>query len=688
MSNLSGIASLSVGNTASTLPLLVQLNNNSNALSVNSNACVGIGKSNAAYPLDVVGSINFTGSLNQNGAPYIGSQFTVASASNVYLPAGSNLAIGKSNPTAALDVAGNVNISGSLTIGGSNMVAASSYQISYVFQAANDTTGPAFVGATGTTSVLKYTDTYNNAATALNTSTATFTAPVSGIYMVSAYNIENKSASAPATIQVSVNGSTTDTTYTINIENDSVGNASSASYPISLTAGNTVQFYVSSGAVFGSTGAGGIASKGRYSIALMNQNASLSIGQATGMGVPNQVVFTSGTAQSWTVPSGVTAVQVEMVGGGGAGGTGTNTSPYGGGGGGGAGGYFRLVLNSTLASSLSYSVGAAGNNTTVTYNGYTYTATAGGAGGNNNGNGTYPGVGGSGGVPSYSANTACLSALVVNGGDGNAGGNLVSGTSSVYGGTGGASYFGNGSKGGPTTPAAVNATVYGSGGGGGGNSGGAPGAGAPGVVIITYFTQSGLPTNYTASAPLSMSGTTLSIAAATSNAPGVVQVGSGLSVSSGVISATQALKAYGVFTTTTVATGSHPSTIGVWTAANSVTPIGIAVGTSANKQNQFSLTNAGTYFMTATYQGYNTGTSANSIKLYLYASGATIGTTAPLQQTPVSYESSTGGYLCNTATVTTMFTVASTDFVLASIELDNAQSSMGISGSITIMQIA
>jgi hypothetical protein len=446
------------------------------------------------------------------------------------------LGIGKSNPAYPLDVIGNINFTGSLLTNGSNLVAASSYQISYVFQASNNTTGPAFVGATGTTAILKYTDTYNNSSNALNTSTATFTAPVSGIYMVSVYNIECLSTSATGTVLVSINGSTTDTTYTINLEVDTSGNSTSSSYPISLTAGNTVQFYVSSGGVYGSTGSGGIASKGRYSIALMNQNASLALGQATGMGVPNQVVLTSGSS-TWTVPSGVTQVQVELVGGGGSGGNGNTTTPVGGGGGGGAGGYFRLVLNSTLASSLSYSVGAAGNNTTVTYNGFTYTATAGGAGGNNAVSNTYPGVGGSGGVPLYSANTACLSALVVNGGDGSSGGNLVSGTSSVYGGTGGASYFGSGSKGGPAGAAAANATAYGSGGGGGGNSTGTGGTGAPGVVIITYFTQSGLPTNYTATAPLSMTGTTLAIAAATSNAPGVVQVGSGLSVNpSGVLS--------------------------------------------------------------------------------------------------------------------------------------------------------
>jgi len=48
---------------------------NSNSLFINSNSCVGIGKSNPAYTLDVAGNLNFSGTLNQNGAPYGGSQY-------------------------------------------------------------------------------------------------------------------------------------------------------------------------------------------------------------------------------------------------------------------------------------------------------------------------------------------------------------------------------------------------------------------------------------------------------------------------------------------------------------------------------------------------------------------------------------------------------------------------------------
>jgi len=484
------------------------------------------------------GSIVFCGTYIGSGSSGGSSQFTTA-GSNIYLPAGSNLAIGKSNAIAALDVLGNINLSGNLMINGSNLVAQSAYQISYVFQASNNTTGPAFVGATGTTAILKYTDTYNNSSNALNTSTATFTAPVSGIYMVSAYNIENQSTSVPATLYVSVNGSTTDTTYAINIENDTEGNASTASYPISLSTGNTVQFYVSSGAIYGSTGAGGIASKGRYSIALMNQNTSCSLGQATGMGVPNQVVLTTGSNATWTVPSGVTAVQVEMVGGGGGGAGGIGTVTYVSGGGA-AGSYVKATINVSNISSLTYTVGGsaaggaggadgtAGNSTILTAtNTALVNITAAGGESGKAAPSMFTGRGGLGQTSTISG-SAINSSLSVVGGDGfsGAGGYNINDESA---GNGGASFFGGGGRGGldgygVPSQAGCNGNAYGSG-GGGGRGGYIGGNGAQGLIIITYFTQSGLPTNYTATAPLSMTGSTLSIANATSSAPGVVLSG-------------------------------------------------------------------------------------------------------------------------------------------------------------------
>jgi microcystin-dependent protein len=90
---------------------------------VTSNA-VGIGKSNPGYPLDVVGDVNFTGTLRQNGVLYAsgggGSSQWSNTSSNVYLLS-SNVAIGKSNASFPL-VVGDVNFTGTLCQNGAAYV--------------------------------------------------------------------------------------------------------------------------------------------------------------------------------------------------------------------------------------------------------------------------------------------------------------------------------------------------------------------------------------------------------------------------------------------------------------------------------------------------------------------------------------------------------------------------------------
>ena len=75
---------------------------------------VGIGTSNPLYPLDIVGDLNFTGTLRKNGTAYIGSQWTNTS-SNLYILS-SNVGINTSNPTAALEVAGSAIILSNLSV--------------------------------------------------------------------------------------------------------------------------------------------------------------------------------------------------------------------------------------------------------------------------------------------------------------------------------------------------------------------------------------------------------------------------------------------------------------------------------------------------------------------------------------------------------------------------------------------
>ena len=78
--------------------------------------------------LNVTGNLNFTGTLKQNGAPYIGSQWS-NSSSNVFLLS-SNVGIGKSNPSVALDVVGSAAISSNLTVAGNLTVSGSTTTIS------------------------------------------------------------------------------------------------------------------------------------------------------------------------------------------------------------------------------------------------------------------------------------------------------------------------------------------------------------------------------------------------------------------------------------------------------------------------------------------------------------------------------------------------------------------------------
>ena len=79
---------------------------------------VGIGKSNPAYAMDVVGSVNVTGSVLVNGVPVAltGGSWTQSGTSLYYI--GGNVGIGTMSPAYGLDVVGDVNITGSYRVNG------------------------------------------------------------------------------------------------------------------------------------------------------------------------------------------------------------------------------------------------------------------------------------------------------------------------------------------------------------------------------------------------------------------------------------------------------------------------------------------------------------------------------------------------------------------------------------------
>lgn len=81
------------------------LTNGVERMRITQNGYVGISKSNPAFPLDVFGDVNFTGSLRKNGLPYVGSQWS-NNNSNIFL-IGSNIGIGLSNPQTLLHMQSN-----------------------------------------------------------------------------------------------------------------------------------------------------------------------------------------------------------------------------------------------------------------------------------------------------------------------------------------------------------------------------------------------------------------------------------------------------------------------------------------------------------------------------------------------------------------------------------------------------
>ncbi|MBB3965961.1 hypothetical protein [Rhizobium metallidurans] len=196
-----------------------------------------------------------------------------------------------------------------------------------------------------------------------------------------------------------------------------------------------------------------------------------------GFGAGQQYFNTAG-AMSFTVPVGVTIIEVECWGGG-AGGGGIGAGGNGSAGGGGGGGYARKRINVTPGQVLTGTVGANG--------------AGGGAGGSGSAGGTtsFGGVvtcnGGTGGGPNPTGNGGGGGAAT--GGDINAtGGAGTAGAAgaSVSGGPGGTSSFGGAGGGGGFGIAGPGASPGGGGGGSGSAGANSGGSGAVGAIFIKW----------------------------------------------------------------------------------------------------------------------------------------------------------------------------------------------------------
>jgi hypothetical protein len=193
------------------------------------------------------------------------------------------------------------------------------------------------------------------------------------------------------------------------------------------------------------------------------------------------VVFSSGSG-NWTVPTGVTSVQIEVWGAGGGGGCGGNGSGSNGASGGGGGGYCKKnALTVTPGQTISYVVGTGGTAGTSNGNGST--------GGNSSAySGAYVANGGVGGLDGEQNNTVATAGGTASGGDVNITGGsstaVPSGNTGGAGGTGAGSGGAGGAGGAGTTGSP--GTAPGGGGGGGGKTDLDGGAGANGRVSFTY----------------------------------------------------------------------------------------------------------------------------------------------------------------------------------------------------------
>jgi hypothetical protein len=229
-----------------------------------------------------------------------------------------------------------------------------------------------------------------------------------------------------------------------------------------------------------STFAGGITMTGNATSTFASTSIKVYLGTAG-----------SSATSTWTVPSNLKYIIVEMVGGGGGGGGTTNTWQASGGGG--AGAYCRKIYSAAEIGSSSKTVvagrgGAAG----------AATGGDGGVGGTSTFGGTATTTGGAGGLGATTGGNggeggeASGCDINANGGEGTSG--FTTGATAIITGSGGASFFGGGAFG-PYAGVATSGQdgeAPGSGGSGGGNASGSGdipgGAGAVGMVVITEVT--------------------------------------------------------------------------------------------------------------------------------------------------------------------------------------------------------
>ena len=174
----------------------------STSICIGSAGNVGLGgQLTPAFTLDIsgssritggltIGNINFTGTLSQNGAPYIGSQWTGTSGTLYYGTAGSSLiGINTTSPAFTLDVSGGARITTGVTAGASTFTSVSAGNSQFIglsagninftgnlFQNGSPYIGSQWVGTSGNISF----GTTGTSLVGINTTAPAYTLDING----------------------------------------------------------------------------------------------------------------------------------------------------------------------------------------------------------------------------------------------------------------------------------------------------------------------------------------------------------------------------------------------------------------------------------------------------------------------------------------------------------------------------
>ena len=118
---------------------------------------VGIGIADPLHTLDVVGDINFTGTLREDGNPFVSTPWTIESGPTALSYTGGNVGVGGTTPSAKLEVTGNAHVSTDLSVGGNLTIntisAAATHGLGAVTALSNTSADTVLLTNTGTSLV-------------------------------------------------------------------------------------------------------------------------------------------------------------------------------------------------------------------------------------------------------------------------------------------------------------------------------------------------------------------------------------------------------------------------------------------------------------------------------------------------------------------------------------------------------